>query len=998
MSYISSNYYMIRTPCLSIKYYMEFTNSKKDIYHFIKENNFLDLFFTKALFVTSKTLYMSYTKGGLKGKKYKNMCNGLLKYFIRATTRPTPFGYFSDVSLGEFNKTTKLIKSNNFTDVGLDINWVNKFIVKIEQNHIYLEQLDVKFNNICFISGDRLKNPCYSFRGIINNTDKILSEISIKNTDLIKIIKEKSINFISYNDLVTYIVRIYNLNNKELIYKTLNKLIENEILITNLRLPAYCNDELDYIGTILSKLHGAEIINYSIEKIKHLLDILKKNNDINTLKAIVNIMSELCESENYLRINSGAVYDASYLSIYHKNTIENFANNLECIFFQSTELTYLKKFTEQFLEIYGKNVEVKLSEVIDNNKFGGYKFIDLDAPLKNSEREQKISSIIYQKIDSAIYENKNVYLFKDDFINIDNKNITPPQSFDMNFFVLDGNIILGPNVGSSRAGAMFQRFSRCFDIKKFNEFNNEIKINSNDINYSEVELRENVITGKGANILNNKKNTQYYLPIGLNNNVSGSITIEELFVGIDDDFKLYIKSNKTNKKIRFIKNNMLNPRINSKLFQLLYCISESYEDKIIERFYEGYNRLYIPRIYFENVIISLKKWNLGILSLRLISFELFKLDFTNLQKKYRIERFFYLIERDNRLVIDSLSEIQLKLVFDCLKKNQYITISEIEPGLFKHNIVFDSQSDIYNAEFVFSFYKSSSKFTNKDLSEITFLNRELIHNNRIVGLSDDGWLYLKLYGVDNRIDEILSIDLLKLISELGNPCFFYIRYYDSKGLHIRLRIKFKDKDSCIARLNMVLIWAEDLKKRCLITNLVIDDYIREINRYGGRSLIELCENIFFNDSLLCIMLLSADFSKDKVENEFIFFIIYTLKISHCSLNDALLFLDKPDYKNNLKDYYNKNKKRLSEFGENVWYENNRRCEVYNQLLTKNIQKLTKYYSQNINLVTNGYNNIIASIIHMHCNRLVGDNDLEMRYMIICRHIIYDLFNKEKNTI
>lgn len=156
---------MIRTPELPLAYLNEYKNSGKDVYEFISENVYLDSFFKKALLISSKSLYYSYINKPKNNKKYKNLCNGLLKYFIRATSRPTPYGYFANVSLGSFSDDTCLLRDQKILDIKPDTDWANGVIRNIEDKSECLKKLFLIFNDICFISGDRIKNPYFTNRG-----------------------------------------------------------------------------------------------------------------------------------------------------------------------------------------------------------------------------------------------------------------------------------------------------------------------------------------------------------------------------------------------------------------------------------------------------------------------------------------------------------------------------------------------------------------------------------------------------------------------------------------------------------------------------------------------------------------------------------------------------------------------------------------------------------------------------------------------------------------
>lgn len=113
------------------------------------------------------------------------------------------------------------------------------------------------------------------------------------------------------------------------------------------------------------------------------------------------------------------------------------------------------------------------------------------------------------------------------------------------------------------------------------------------------------------------------------------------------------------------------------------------------------------------------------------------------------------------------------------------------------------------------------------------------------------WLYLKLYGVKERETDLIGLSLGQL---LYKPDFedwsekaYFIRYVDPEH-HIRLRFQ-GDPDKLwttgLAQLNQ---WAVQMREEGLITNMILDTYLPEIERYGGQTLMELAEQVFDIDS------------------------------------------------------------------------------------------------------------------------------------------------------
>lgn len=997
MDYDIWDSFMIRTPAIPFCYLEEYRNSNKDIYEFISENEFLDNFFKNALLISSKSLYYSYINKPEKGKKYRNLCQGLLKYFIRASSRPTPYGSFANVSIGEFGQNTKIEKEYEIIDIKVDTDWANGLIKKLEDDSTIFKKLSLKFNDICYASGDRLKNPYFANRGNLTNSSEEIKENSIRFTNLVKLVKNNSNKFIKYSDLFYIIKNEYEDVDDLLIQNTIKNLMENEYLFTNLRLPAYCNDILAYLIEILEKIIGARNITDSLKKLNSLFSEYKKSREVSTLEKIYNIMKSLNESSNYIELNTGCKYSSKILDSKLKNKIENFVNEFTKISPEINNYGFLSNFKNKFMEKYGNNVEVDLIEIIDKNKFNGLAY--LNDSFNANDREKEIIKIIKNKIERAIFNNEEVYLVKDDFKNINNSKLNLTKGFDLNLYITksneDHNLIVGPNGGAPKEGAMFQRFGDSFIKEDFDIYNRIYEKSREQIQekYIEVELRECTVSGRVTNVVNNTKNYEYYLPIGLVGNKNKFLSIDDLVIGLDSRENFYIKSKTLNKKLKFIKDNMLNTRLNSKLYQLLYELSSLNEDVPVNRIFAlgTENYIYSPRIYFEDVIITLKKWRFDYLNLNQEDYKSFKNDLLNLREIYKVCDLIYLTENDNRLMLDLNMEEDLELLYSTYKKTGEIKLTEVEPGL-KSSLVKDKEGRTYVNEFVFSFIQNEYKIEN--ISVDSSLN--IRAKNKIFMPFQDGWIYLKLYGLGNRTNEFLTRHL-DIIEEMKNPLWFFIRYEDTYGPHIRLRFKLKNQYEALEKFNIINNWLESLYTINIINKVELDSYERELNRYGGEKLIYLFEEYSQISSELVIETL-RDY-EDKDMEKIYFFETFNLYMaaSH-NLEDLFELLDKENIEKEFRKEYKEKRKELMSIGDgilNLKYEEFESLKPYIQKL--NI--ILKQYRENIdylyneNNLTNTKKMIIGSLLHMHCNRLTGDRNLEYKTFVMIRHAVYDLMNK-----
>lgn len=122
------------------------------------------------------------------------------------------------------------------------------------------------------------------------------------------------------------------------------------------------------------------------------------------------------------------------------------------------------------------------------------------------------------------------------------------------------------------------------------------------------------------------------------------------------------------------------------------------------------------------------------------------------------------------------------------------------------------------------------------------------------------WLSLNIYchsDVQNDVLMCLSKKASSLIKSASITSFFFIRYRDTTGSHLRFRVRAVENkmgSSLLANFAEEFDW---LSSNGLIANVTHVPYIREVTRYGGDIACSHCEEVFFHDSLLCLNLLGV---------------------------------------------------------------------------------------------------------------------------------------------
>lgn len=1002
MKFECQNNFMIRTPALPFKYLNDFERQSKDIYEYVRENEELDTFFRKALLIASPSLYQSYIEKPQSIKKYNNLKHSLLKYFIRSTVRTTPYGYFASVGMGHFSDKTNMEINNQIVDLKVDNEWANNVIYEIEvQEHLY-RKLKFKFNTTCYRSGNRYKNPYFSNYGRgKQDDDQIITENSIKYSPLIDIVKDVSKEFTYYEDIKKKIILHYDGINEELVDITLKELIENEYLLSELRIPAYCEDSLKHI------LHVLESVEYGEEKYYHLLNLKKDIDEFKeegsqiVLEQAYNRMKLLFETTNYFALNLGYRYSNSELSSEVKNKIEALAEILSSLY---VKYDTLKKFKEEFMEKYGTNVEVPLIDIIDVNNFNGLSYLE-DVKINEDDREKGIQRVFRDRIEiAALNGNKNVFLYRNDFLKFIDENEKFVKSFDINIFVTHNNskygLYVGPNIGSNRAGNMVQRFVDCLDQDEINLYNQlyDNKLLNIEDEYMLVELRDFPVSGRNRNIINNNKNYKYYITFACCDEKKEEITIDDIYMSLSRDGKIFLKSKKYGKKIKFVTDNMLNSRLNNKIAQLLKRIAQDSEKYPEDRlFLPGIKYKYVPRIVVEDIVISPRKWTFGIEDISVNCYEEFKNEFNKIVKEYQMDEELYYVIADNRMIVNIQRDDDMHILFLGMKRNKQISFQEIEENLFKGAIVKNVFQEKLINECVFSVI-SSDKIEHSNITSV-----ELCDDKRSFLLGDDGWIYFKLYGIQNRSDEIIGKYIFALLEKLDNPDHFFIRYYDNKGEHLRIRIKFNNEHIAYSKLEVIINWAKGLINSRVINSIIFDIYEREINRYGGKEVIEACERVFFKDSKLIesFYAINKKMEPSILEEYYIKGIAFILRNLTDSEDEMFSIINMGNYsaEKYRKKYRKNHKKYINYINEilddkaNGYFTNIEALDEKEALINYKFQLKEQFANGKC---TNDYFRIVNSIMHMYCNRLTGNRELEEEYFALVRHALYHI--KERSEL
>ncbi len=972
-----------------------------------------DRFLGEQLLIASENIYhtlMNKDFSMLSKKKQRNLVTSLSNYINRAATRTTPFGLFAGVTVLDLKDNEALMPSKieYRKKSRIDVEWIFKLIKKIEVDHLI--DLSFKMNSAAYRKGNRLYLPY--------NLDGKNLEIHVNyGNPLMLIEKWCTKEHVPFQKIVQILQAQYP--NREIgdLIQYVKTLIEKEFIISELR-PPICNTDLlmytiDRLSKIpqLDKIYGEPLneVHSLIHKYNNTpigqaneiyLTIQKKLREITSFpnEKHLQVDTELCINTNIINESDiKNINDCITLFMIFASEMENSDS------YQNYFIEYRLKFTEKF----GTFVEVPISEVLDevagigalrNYRNPSNKFSH-DIPQK-TEDYSLLKKFFIDKYLTAIKTNQSIVITDEDInklkLKVNEQKL--PSSLELNFIprqnVKGENLFyLGPNIGSPAAGKTFGRFSHLND--KFSEVLEEISLNLKEKDIDQVELSFIPSAVRMANVMASNTPKDYNLSMFTNSyNTQKELTLNDILIGCDND-RFYLRNKQNGRLINISGMNMLNLSSSSNIIRILSDITLNqdleWSDTPWGIYYKEFP--YIPEIRYKNIILSNEKWSLENLRRQLKekhNLQEFLIEFKKFKDANSVPNKVYLQFADQRILLDLTKSNDLNLLYKNLFKFPSTTLEKMEDGKAPINI----HDESFSAEVVIPFILKEEY--RKKNSENMISNRNSYHKVSYPPFKK--WLFLKLYGSEERQTELISFLNYFILNNLDHKTynkFFYMRYNDPKP-HIRLRFHSESSENLLIIYKQLSNYIVELQEMDIIHEVEINTYFPEVNRYGGPSLIDKAEHLFYQDSLVTMELLEV-MRKNNISKEQagVISLLHYLNDFGLDFENQLSFL-----KVNLKNYDTYRKQFKDEEFDFV-----KELDSYNNwdnLGSSDLKKIikilehrsdsVKVYSQCIKSneeLTNDFANILGSIIHMHFNRLFEINrDFEDKLYVYAYQTLY----------
>ena len=420
MNYLPFNKFLLRTHLFPFETLISFDKDS------LKENS-NDKIFLEAIFLATPVLFEELQKwkaGKITlTKEIKRIEYSLLRYYIRMSTRCTPFGLFAGCTVGEITKENSSIilspLNQNKRNTRLDMNYLCALIQELAQFSEIKSKLKYFPNSSIYQLGQKIRYVEYHYK----DTHRKHHLVAVDNSEYLQIILNKAQNGIYIQELVELLISCGI--NEEQSKNFIEELISSQLLISELEPTVTGEDLLEQIISILDGIKGIEEIKSKLYQIH------------STLRFIDNsaIGLPIAEYKNVISIieSVGIKFEAQYLfqtdmikpalkCTFKKQIAEDVLRGIEVLnkLTPKSGETNITRFRDAFYERY-EGQDISLCAALDTESGIGYIQGSQDAgdisPLVDDVYTPKINedfnikwtsvqSLLFNKCIQSIKENK----------------------------------------------------------------------------------------------------------------------------------------------------------------------------------------------------------------------------------------------------------------------------------------------------------------------------------------------------------------------------------------------------------------------------------------------------------------------------------------------------------------------------------------------------------------------------------------------------------------
>ncbi len=805
-----------------------------------------------------------------------------LRYHIRMTTRPTPYGLFAGVSLASWGERTtlRLTDAPPATRSRPDMSWLLRLVMQLEARRDVRPALLVRANSAALVRGGRI---LLAERLTHEGDGAAPPRVSIRATPATVVVLRLARTPIALPQLVARVAQSAPGVARERIENLVHELIDESVLVTDLRPPLTCLSPAEWVLERIAGIASAREIHDRLEEFVRAArawDGLAVGNRVAAYIELARLATTLGAKadEPPLQVDTRFAVSDAHISRTIGDEVARAASLMLRLTPFPNGFPYLRAYHQAFVSRYGRYREVPLLEMLDPHwgigppDLGGHaaavQFAARDQALLDLACSALRERTLAVELDAATLSRLTTY----------DKDPGPlPSSLDVCAFVCarpgglehgEFRIVVGPNVGSSAARRNLARFAGVLGEAALAALHRTKAADQRLTHAMVAEIAYLPHRFRLANVALRPPTSEREVVLGVSSGASAAdhIPLDELLVGVESE-RFYLRWPGHTDRLVVSSSHMLNFNQAHPICRFLAHVNADQQAQLhMFDWGPASSFAFLPRVQSGRVVLRPAQWRIGCAAAAdRATPGAFAVFLDRQRSELQIPRHVYLSNGDVRLLLDLDDAAHLKQLLHAAQRagpGGTLLLQEALPG--PQDAWLAGPGGHYIVELVVSVARSAQE-REPSPSRVTAAQPA---SPRMIG-PGGSWLYLKIYTSPDNEEDLLLGPLTAFLEEARASTllrdWYFLRYADPDS-HLRVRFRTpqaEDADTLFAELNLM---CRSLMERDLCNRFAFDTYEREIERYGGCEAIDAAESLFVADSDLALEMLRS-FHDAKLERK-----------------------------------------------------------------------------------------------------------------------------------
>lgn len=778
----------------------------------------------------------------LPRKKMRRAAHSISRYVLRMATRATPFGLLAGVGLASFGADPGVTwGTGHAKHVRADLAWLSAVVTELERRPEVVACLRVTANDLCHRRGDRVLVPR------LRAVDELTTEAkSIRYTAAVRQALADAARPVPFADLVASLRTTFPAVAEATVTGMLTGLVATSALITELRPPLDGRDQLDHVVTTLAT-HADRLPADVGDTLAELTAIRAAIAEYATtpvggsrdrVAALTGRMCRLHAADTPTIQVDTTVDLAVTLPEIVRTELCHGIDALKAISSVHHGRTRADDFHERFLERYGTDRAVPLTDLLESPTWTGATETGGQPP---DDRERLLFAIAQQ----AAMNGDTEVVLDDDHVARLSGDRPGPASLDV-LAQLVADSVLDVRAGDFRLVVLMTYLTAGSYAGRFAPHLGAGAARVGDAvrgGPSTVQVVYPPRAGRAANLAQVPIWTDRSVPLGAfaDRGAPDVLGLADLAVAADPDRLRVVDARTGEEIVPSMPNMLISDTQAPDAVRLLTAVVRDSRVRPRWRWRGAASLPFLPRVRFGRTIFSPARW-LPEPALLVPGNDDWARDFAAWRARWRVPDVVQSVRGDHRITLDLDDERHRALLREEWGREPSAYLAEPPAGTRTGHGWLAGHAN----EIVFSLADATPDRTTSRQA-ITVVRDRPVHR------PGSDWCYAKWYGPSSTQDEVIAGHLPVLRESLGALVdrWFYVRYTDADGAHLRLRWHVAPDRSPGEPLVVLDEWAGRMASLRLGDRLVLDTYDPEFERYGGVDLAETAELAFEADSESC---------------------------------------------------------------------------------------------------------------------------------------------------